>query len=113
GLWDSLPDGPLAEAAKAGALRTPEQVRAQAERMAADPRAKAKLDDFFQRWLKLDVEGDLDKDPELYPGFDQALVADLRRSLELFVERVVWSEASDYRELIEADYLLLNDRLGR
>ena len=37
----------------------------------------------------------------------------MRRSLELFVEKVVWSEASDYRELMQADYLLLNDRLAK
>lgn len=112
GLWDSLPDAKLLELARAGQLHTPEQVKAEARRMAADPRAKAKLNEFFQRWLKLDVESDLNKDPAAFPGFDASLVADLRRSLELFVERVVWSDASDYRELIEADYLLFNDRLA-
>ncbi|MES2660358.1 MAG: DUF1592 domain-containing protein [Verrucomicrobiota bacterium] len=112
GLWDSLPDQKLLDLAKAGQLHTPEQVKAQAQRMAADPRAKAKLNEFFQRWLKLDVESDLNKDPAAFPGFDTSLVADLRRSLELFVERVVWSDQSDYRELIEANYLLFNDRLA-
>ncbi len=112
GLWDSLPDQPLADAARAGQLRTPEQVRAQAERMLADPRARAKTGEFFQRWLKLDAEADLQKDAEDYPGFDSALVADLRRSLELFVDRVVWGETSDYRELLEADYVLFNERMA-
>jgi len=112
GLWDSLPDEKLLELAKAGQLHTPEQVRAEAQRMAADARAKEKLGEFFQRWLKLDVESELSKDPAAFPGFDAPLVADLGRSLELFVERVVWNEKSDYRELIEADYLLLNERLA-
>jgi hypothetical protein len=113
GAWDSLPDQALLEAAKAGQLHTPEQVKAQARRMIADPRAKAKANEFFQRWLKLDADGDLRKDPKDFPGFDAALVADLRRSLEWFVERVVWSEKSDYRELILADYLLFNERLAK
>ncbi|HEY1123223.1 MAG TPA: DUF1592 domain-containing protein, partial [Haloferula sp.] len=113
GAWDSLPDQALLDAAKAGQLRTPEQVKAQAQRMIADPRAKAKANEFFQRWLKLDADGDLRKDDKEYPGFDAALVADLRRSLELFVEQTVWSEKSDYRELIQADYLLFNDRLAK
>jgi len=112
GLWDSLPDQALAAAAKAGQLRTPEQVRHQAARMMADSRSRAKVNDFFIRWLKLDVEGDLRKNPEAFPGFDAPMVADLRRSLELFVDQVVWSEASDYRELIQADYLLANRRLA-
>ena len=113
GLWDSLPDKELLEAAGRGQLRTVEQVKSQCARMVADPRAKAKLKGFFQHWLKLDVESDLAKDPAAFPGFDDALVADLRRSLELFVERVVWSDASDYRELMEADYMLFNERLGK
>jgi mono/diheme cytochrome c family protein len=112
GLWDSLPDQQLTAAAAAGELRTPEQVAAQAKRMANDPRAKAKLLGFFDRWLKLSEESDLNKDPTSFPGFDETLVADLRRSLELFVERVVWSDQSNYRELIEADYLLFNQRLA-
>jgi hypothetical protein len=111
-IWDSLPDKTLTEAAQAGQLNTPEQVKAQAERMTADPRARAKVNEFFLRWLKLDVEGDLLKSPEAFPGFDATMVSDLRRSLELFVDRVVWSESSDYRELIQADYLIANERLA-
>src|SRR5439155_24078667 len=54
-LWDSLPDqGLLAEAA-AGKLATREQVARQAERMLADSRARAKVRDFLQRWLKVDT----------------------------------------------------------
>lgn len=113
GAWDSIPDKTLREAAAAGKLKTEEQVAEQSLRMMADPRAKAKLSGFLERWLKLDVETDLQKDAAQFPGFDNALVADLRRSLELFVERVVWSDASDFRELMQADYLLLNDRLAR
>lgn len=112
-LWDSLPDAPLAAAAARGELRTREAVRAQAERLMADPRARAKLAEFFHHWLAFDEAEDLSKDPKAYPGFDGALVADLRESLERFVEEVVWGPASDYRELIQADYLYLNPRLAR
>ena len=111
-IWDSLPDRTLTEAAQAGQLKTPEHVKAQAARMTADPRARAKVNEFFLRWLMLDVEGDLSKSPEAFPGFDAAMVSDLRRSLELFVDRVVWSGTSDYRELIQADYLIVNERLA-
>jgi hypothetical protein len=47
----------------------------------------------------------------MFPEFDEAVVADLRRSLELFIEQVIWSEQSDYRQLLLADYLVLNERL--
>ncbi|HMF12427.1 MAG TPA: DUF1592 domain-containing protein, partial [Gemmataceae bacterium] len=41
GLWDSVPDSALLEAAAKGQLTTREQVAKQAERMLADPRAHA------------------------------------------------------------------------
>jgi hypothetical protein len=112
-MWDSLPDAGLREAAGRGELHTREQVRAQASRMIQDPRTRAKLDAFFHHWLAIEEAEDITKDPNAYPGFNPAVVADLRTSLEKFVEHVVWSEASDYRELLHADYLFLNDRLAK
>ena len=109
-LWDSIPDRPLREAADAGALSTRAGIEAEARRMIADPRARAKARRFFQAWLELD-ERDLAKDKQLFPDFDESVIADLRTSLELFIDNVLWSEGSDYRELLLADYLMLNDRL--
>ena len=37
---------------------------------------------------------------------------DLRESLLRFVNEVVWSQDSDYRQLLKAEHLLLNERLG-
>lgn len=112
-LWDSLPDKALIDRASRGELLTREQCRMEASRMLEDPRAKAKLREFFHHWLVMDEGADLTKDREAYPDFDAALVADLRESLERFVEGVVWSEASDYRELLLAEYIFLNPRLAR
>jgi len=112
-LWDSLPDAELRAAAAQGELRTAEQVRAQANRLLADPRAGTKLREFFHHWLALEEAGDITKDHQAFPDFDEELLADLHTSLEKFVEHVVWSETSDYRELLVADYLFLNDRLAR
>ena len=40
-------------------------------------------------------------------------MADLRASVDHFLDHVVWSESSDYRQLLLADYLFLNQRLAR
>jgi hypothetical protein len=109
-LWDSIPDARLLEAAETGQLATPEQIEDQARRMLADPRARAKMREFFSHWLELE-ERDLAKDKALFPGFNEVVMADLRYSLELFTEEILWSEQSDYRELLLADYLVLNGRL--
>jgi mono/diheme cytochrome c family protein len=112
GLWDSLPDEELLKAAAAGELATREQVAPQAERLAADPRAWAKLRGFFMQWLKVDQYPDLAKDPKRFPGFDEGVAEDLRASLELTLEQVVRSERSDFRELLLSDQLFLNGRLA-
>ncbi len=112
-LWDSIPDQPLWDAATSGRLSDPGELGRQAERMLSDRRTHSKLRDFLFQWLKVDQVPDLAKDPKHYPGFDVILASDLRTSLELFIEDVVWSESSDFRRLLLADDLFLNGRLSR
>ncbi|MBX3444110.1 MAG: DUF1592 domain-containing protein [Planctomyces sp.] len=111
-LWDSLPDGPLLEAAARDELRTAEQVRAQADRMVQDHRAQAKFHEFCRQWLRIDHFGDLAKDESAHPGFTPELRSDLRTSLELGLDAVYGSEASDFRELLTGTALFLNGRLA-
>jgi hypothetical protein len=113
GIWDSLPDGELAGLAAAGTLRTREQVSRQAQRMLADPRARAKMQHFLHHWLQVNHVEDLSKDAALFPGFTPEIISDLRASLNLFLEDVVWSPSSDYRRLLLEDDLHVNNRLAR
>ena len=113
GLWDSLPDTALLKAAADGQLRTREQVSAQARRMLADNRARGKMQYFLHRWLQMNHIEDLTKDPSVFPGFTPEIIADLRTSLNLFLDDVVWSEASDYRRLVLEDDFFVNGRLAK
>ncbi len=112
-LWDSVPDAALLKAAAAGQLRDAAQVRLQAQRMMKDTRAKSKLRDFLHHWLHVEEGAEIAKDQKEYPGFDQGVVMDLRTSLDLFAESVVWSESSDYRQLLLSDTILMNERLAK
>ena len=96
---DVLPDKELLQALQSGKLSTAKEVCQQAQRMLADPRAKAKLRHFLLTWLKVDGEPDIAKDPRKYPGFDTAIVSDLRSSLELSIEDVLDSDTADFRQL--------------
>jgi hypothetical protein len=111
-LWDSLPDRELWKLAAQGGLRTREQVSREAQRMLSDSRAHAKMQFFLHHWLQMNRAEDLSKDGKLFPGFTPEIVADLRTSLNLFLEEAVWSGASDFRNLLTADYLFLNKRLA-
>lgn len=112
-LWDSLPDQPLTEAARKGHLKTPQQIEQQAARMVNHPRSRAKMRGFFHHWLELDRADNVAKDEQIYPDYDDSLLSDLRTSLFLFLDDTVWSdEKSDYRQLLLADYLYLDQRLA-
>lgn len=112
-LWDSIPDTALWKAADAGQLGNRDQAMRQAERMIGDIRARGKLREFFLQWLRVDRVIDLSKDAEKFPGFDPELVADLRTSLELFLDDVAWGESSDFRRLLLEETIYLNGRLAK
>jgi hypothetical protein len=111
-LWDSIPDAALWKAAGEGRLRSEEQVRKEAQRMLADGRARAKLRGFFEVWLDLERAEHAVKDGKAFPEFNEPLRADLRQSLFMFLDEVVWSDTSDYRRLLLGDDVWLNGRLG-
>ncbi|MCS6975454.1 MAG: DUF1592 domain-containing protein [Gemmatales bacterium] len=112
-LWDSLPDAELLRAAGAGELHDPNHLRAQAERMIRDLRATAKLREFLLHWTRADHGLDVSKDPMRFPGFDAAVIADLRTSLELFLDDVLSSDKSDYRRFLLEERVWLNERLAK
>ena len=111
-LWDSVPDQTLRQAAANNQLSQTEQIRHHARCMLNDPRAHHKMHRFFHEWLNLSEKEDLRKDPKLFPGFDERLVADLRSSFDLFAADVVWSNSSDYRKLFLTQEIPMNPRLA-
>jgi cytochrome c553 len=113
GLWDSLPDRELAKLAAKGELHTREQITAQAQRMLRDPRAKSKSLGFLHHWLQVDRVESLSKDHQLFPGFTPEIITDLRASLDVFLEDAFWNGDADFRKLLTADYLYVNQRLAQ
>lgn len=111
-MWDSLPDGALLKAAAEGKLANRQQIAEQATRMLDDPRAKLKIRQGLLAWLRVDQPPDLVKDAKKFPDFDPAVAADLRTSLDLFVDDIVFGDSSDFRRLFLSDKLFLNGRLA-
>jgi hypothetical protein len=81
--------------------------------MLKDPRAKTKMRGFFHQWLELDRAHDVTKDSKKFPQFTQAVMADLRTSLDLFLNEIVWGDQPDYRRLLLEDHLFINPRLAQ
>ena len=57
----------------------------QVQRMLADPRADALVENFFGQWLMLRNMKVLTPDQTVYPAFDDNLRHDLARETELFL----------------------------
>ena len=113
GAWDSLPDAELFEAARTGKLGTRDELLKQIERLLNTPRAHAKVRQFYQQWLQMDRLHELSKNAKRFPEFNDQIASDLRRSLDLFLDDVTWSEASDFRQLVLSDSVFLNGRLAK
>ena len=112
-LWDSVPDTALRNAAGRGDLLDPIKVQQQIKRMLNNSRAKSKLDYFLLHWLQLNEKGEFSKDDEHYANFTDTIKADLRLSLRLFFQDVVWSEDSDFRQLFHSPTIPMNHNLAQ
>ncbi|MBA63536.1 MAG: hypothetical protein CMJ76_14360 [Planctomycetaceae bacterium] len=112
-LWDSVPDTALRNAAERGDLLDPIKVQQQIKRMLNNTRAKSKLDYFLLHWLQLNEKGEFSKDTEHYANFTDTIKADLRQSLRLFFQDVIWSEGSDYRQLFRSPTIPINPTLAQ
>jgi Protein of unknown function (DUF1592)/Protein of unknown function (DUF1588)/Protein of unknown function (DUF1595)/Protein of unknown function (DUF1585)/Protein of unknown function (DUF1587) len=113
-LWASAPDLPLLQAAASGALDTPEGVKAEAERMLADARAKQAVGSFFSQWLdfeKISKIGKSDKSAVAFPTFTPSLPGLLRQEAELFVGDVFFTGGS-LSTLLSGNYTFMNQELA-
>jgi len=110
-LWGTNPDQELLALAESGKLSRSRVLKAQAERMLADPRSEALATRFASLWLRLQ---DLDKvQPDAYwfPNYSQQLMQSMRRETELFFYHLVQQNKS-MLDLYSADYSFMNERLA-
>ncbi len=107
-LWSSIPDAQLLSLAAAGRLGEEGALAQEVQRMLADPRAAALVENFAGQWLKL---RELDAAAPQDPAFDSALREAMRQETLLFFKHIV-RENSNLLGLLDADYTYLNERLA-
>jgi mono/diheme cytochrome c family protein len=66
-LWNSIPDQALLDVAIAGRLSDDRELKAQVERMLADPRAETLASNFVYQWLDLKRLDEVDPDRSIFP----------------------------------------------
>ena len=111
-LWSSVPDDELIDVAAARRLSDPAVLRAQVQRMLADPRAETLTTNFASQWLHLRNLDAVRPDARLFPDFDDNLRQSFRRETELLFQSVLEEDRS-VLDLLTADYTFANERVAR
>ena len=100
-LWGTTPDDALLDVAAASKLGSPEDIRAAAVTMMADPRARERVNRFHALWLSYHQ---LPHPPDL--------TAALRAETAALVNRVVFDKPSSYLDLFTAPDTYVSDLLA-
>jgi len=111
-LWSSLPDDELSRIADEGRLRDDGVLEGQVQRMLADEKSHALVEQFAGQWLQFRALESVAPDRERFPDFDNNLRLSMQRETELFFSNVVREDRS-ILDLIDAPYTWLNERLAR
>jgi len=114
-LWGSIPDEELLQLAENEKLAEPQVLKAQVNRMLADPKLKRFCDSFPSQWLQLDRIISSVPDKQKYSGFYYA-APDYRTTMDMMMEplllfETVLIENRSILEFIDSDYAYRSGRL--
>ena len=104
-LWSSIPDDELLNLAEQGTLREPDVLKAQVQRMLADPRSRRFSQNFVEQWLGLDGLN------HVTHVTDSALKDAMQEEPIAFFEEVLKHNLS-IMDFIDSNYALVNQRLA-
>lgn len=112
-IWSSIPDQQLLDLAVESRLSEPDVLAAEVERMLADDRALALVEDFAFQWLELAKLDEIVPDRGQFPHasglLDQREL--MKEEVRLFVDSILRSDRS-VMDLLTADHTFLNERLA-
>ncbi len=114
-LWESTPDEALLEAARKNELSTATQVRAQATRMLASPRARRTYWSFHRQWLGLGrilEEEHAARTAEVDPAWTSATALSAQQESRLFVENVL-ADGGSFGDLMTSRRAWVDGEMAR
>ena len=113
-LWNSLPDAELRARATKGELNQPAVLKAETERMLADPRARRFIDAFLDYWIDLRKMEDSTPSSSLYNDYylDDSLTEAMTAESQLYFEEMLRRNLP-VRDVVDSRFTYLNERLAR
>jgi hypothetical protein len=111
-LWSSMPDDELLRLAGEKKLSQPAVLRAQVQRMLADAKADALVENFAGQWLQLRSLARAKPDPARFPTVDDELLDAMRAETTAFV-RAIFRENRPVLDLLDAPFTFVNGPLAR
>ncbi|WP_159396808.1 DUF1592 domain-containing protein [Sorangium cellulosum] len=105
------PDDVLLEAARSGALSTPEGREIEVRRLLQTSAARERIVRVVREWLGIDRIAATAKDSNVYPGFDE-IRPSLERETEAFVGELLTKSAGTVGELLGADWTVVDEPLA-
>jgi hypothetical protein len=110
-LWLSVPDERLTKLAAADKL-TGSALRAEIERMLADPKSERMVHSFCSQWLNLRGFNKVAPSLKLYPQYNELVNHYLPIETEAYIEHLI-RENLPVGHLIDSDFTFLNQRLAQ
>ncbi len=111
-LWGTMPDDALRQAADDDALVSGAQVLEHAERMLADPQARAVVRFFFDNALPISGLQYLERDPDRYPSYDAQVGAAMREEVQTFLAHEIFEGPGTWDAALTAPYTFVNETLA-
>ena len=110
-LWNGPPDAELFTVARDGSLHRPEILRAQIDRLLADPKAERFTRDFARQWLELGRLDETNPDPLLYPEYRFLLGQGVADETPAFLRELITQDLPA-RSLLKPGFAILTQRLA-
>jgi hypothetical protein len=110
-LWNGPPDEALLTAARDRSLHRPEILRAQIDRLLADPRGERFTQDFARQWLELGRLDETNPDPLLYPEYRFLLGQGVAEETPAFLRELITKDLPA-RSLLKPGFAMLTQRLA-
>ena len=113
-LWNSEPDATLRGLATRGELRKPGVLRAQVDRLLADPRSERFVNAFLDYWLDLRKVNNNSPDERLYPDYylDDFLVESSLDETRAFFTTLIGGDLPS-SNVVSSNFVTINERLAQ